>query len=379
MHILPIASGKGGVGKSLIAANLAIALAQAGKKVYLADLDLGGSNLHLILGAQTHERGLGAFITRSVKDFQDCVSLTDYANLLFISGDSEIPGLANLPSNQKKRVIRGLTGLEGDYLILDLGAGTGLNTIDFFLASGSGIIVTTPTPTATVNAYLFLKNAVFRIVNTVFRKGTPAGERLDQLRRNGSAMQRLYIPRFVESIRNEDPASYHAFRSSMDKFHPRMILNMVEDPRDADKASRLRRSCQQYLGVDLEHLGIVYRDDLQDVALGSRLPIIIYKPNSVLSQAIYRLADKLIQTESTQDRPLDLEALEESFSAAEMEAAVDFEAKMNYVEELLHSGALSMGDLMETIKTQQFELAQLKKENQFLKSKLVKMMSGAGS
>jgi flagellar biosynthesis protein FlhG len=379
MHILPVASGKGGVGKSLIAANLAIALAQAGKKVYLADLDLGGSNLHLILGAQTQESGIGTFLTKSGRDFQECVSITDYANLLFIPGDSEIPGLANLTSHQKHRIIRGLTSLEGDYLILDLGAGTSLNTIDFFLISGSGIIVTTPTPTATVNAYLFLKNVIFRIINTVFKKETPAWEHLDKLRKNGAALKRVYIPRFIETVKKEDPASYAAFRAAFDKFHPRMIMNMLEDPHDAEKANRLRRSCQQYLGTDLEHLGILYRDDLQDIALGSRLPIIVYKPNSVLSQGIYRLADKLIQNETAEDRPLELESLEETYNSAEMEAAIDFEAKMNYVEELLHSGALSMGDLMETIKTQQFEISQLKKENQFLKAKLVKMLTGAAS
>ncbi|NBQ39078.1 MAG: MinD/ParA family protein, partial [Alphaproteobacteria bacterium] len=62
MQIIPIASGKGGVGKSLVAANLAIALAQAGKNVVLADLDLGGSNLHLILGLRGIPVGIGTWI-----------------------------------------------------------------------------------------------------------------------------------------------------------------------------------------------------------------------------------------------------------------------------------------------------------------------------
>ena len=55
----------------------------------------------------------------------------------------------------------------------------------------------------------------------------------------------------------------------------------------------MRRSCQQYLGYDLEHLGVIYRDEIQDIALGARLPIVLYKPQSVLSQAIYRIADKI--------------------------------------------------------------------------------------
>ena len=63
MQIIPVASGKGGVGKSLLSANLAIALGQSGKKVILADLDLGASNLHLVLGVQSPKQGLGTWLT----------------------------------------------------------------------------------------------------------------------------------------------------------------------------------------------------------------------------------------------------------------------------------------------------------------------------
>ena len=59
MQIIPVASGKGGVGKSLLSANLAIALGQAGKKVVLADLDLGASNLHLVIGQNSPKKGIG--------------------------------------------------------------------------------------------------------------------------------------------------------------------------------------------------------------------------------------------------------------------------------------------------------------------------------
>ena len=150
-------------------------------------------------------------------------------------------------------------------------------------------------------------------------------------------------------------------------------MNMLEDPKDADKAQKIRRSCREYLGIDLEHLGIIYRDDMQDVALGSRIPIIRYKPHSLIAQAIYRIADKLIATESDADddyRLSDEEYLDDSFSAAGTEAETDFDAKVGYVEELLSSGALTPGDLIETIRMQQFELTQVRKENQFLKHKL---------
>jgi len=372
MHVIPIASGKGGVGKSLVAANLSIALAEMGKRVILADLDLGASNLHLILGHGSVTKGIGTFLTNPGTSFADIVTSTEYPNVDFVAGDAEIPGLANLKVTEKRLIIKNLMSLDYDFLVLDLGAGTNANIVDFFLASTHGIVVTTPNLTATVNAYLFLKNSVYRIMTNSFKKNSKAMRYLEQLKKEGNAFQRLYIPKFMERIRLDDPESYTVFSESIKKFNPRLILNMLEDPKDADKAAKLRRSCREYLGIDLEHLGVMYRDDLQNIALGSRLPIIKYKPQAILSQAIYRIADKLVQMVDDDGSLLDYQTIDETFQIAEMEAEADFESKITYIEDLLHCGALTMGDLVETIKTQQFEINQLKKENQLLKSKVVK-------
>jgi flagellar biosynthesis protein FlhG len=218
-------------------------------------------------------------------------------------------------------------------LVLDLGAGTHQSILDFFLLSGSGIVVTTPTVTATLNAYLFLKNAVFRLMYSSFPKGTKAFDYLERLRKDGSSLQKLYVPKLLEAVKGIDPVSWKKFTDRMSLFKPRLILNMIEDPKDAEKALKIRRSCAEYLAVQLEHLGVVYRDSMQDVALASRLPIIQYKPQSVLSQAVYRIADKILQAE--EDIPLEGRTIEESFQEASMEAEVDFEAKLGYVEELL--------------------------------------------
>jgi len=372
MHILPIASGKGGVGKSLISSNLAIALGQAGKKVVLADLDLGGSNLHLMLGIRSIPHGLGPFLNDQDIKFEDIIMKTEYENLFFIPGDAEIPGIANLKSQQKQKLIRKLKAIEADFLILDLGAGTGYNVMDFFLTSGQGIIVTTPNLTATVNAYLFIKNAIFRVLYSTFHRKSRAYAILEEMRKRGSALQKIYIPQLLDKIRKEDKENYGSFQESISRFHPRLILNMLEEPKDTEKVGKLRRSSREYLDLDVEHLGVIYRDNMQDVALSSRIPMVIYKPNSVLSQAVYRIADKLVQYETDDEGPINLEDLENTYQAAEMEAEIDYNSKMDYIEELLHTGALSTGDLIETIKSQQFEISQLKKQNNLYKKKLIK-------
>ncbi len=373
MQIIPVASGKGGVGKSLLSANLAIALGQAGKKTILADLDLGASNLHLVIGHHAPKTGLGTFLT-GASSFEDTLAETEYENVQFIPGDSEIPGLTAIKAGQKNTLIKKLKNTEADYLILDLGAGTHLNILDFFLLSPQGIVVTAPSVTATLNAYLFLKNTVFRLMYNSFRRNSKAYAYLENLKNDAASLQRLYIPKLLEAIRSTDPESAAVFEHRMHQFRPRLVLNMIENPKDADKAQKIRRSCKEYLGIELEHLGVMYKDSMQDIALSSRLPIIVYKPQSILSQAIYRICDKILQSEEEHFDSFDGTG-DESFQSAELEAAIDYDARMSYVEDLIGSGALTMSDLAETIKTQQYELTQLRKENQLLKSKLLKAHS----
>jgi flagellar biosynthesis protein FlhG len=374
MRIIPIASGKGGVGKSLVAANLAVAFAQAGKKVILADMDLGASNLHLVIGHQKPGNSLGTFLNNPKVDFSQVVAATDIPNLRFIPGDAEIPGVANLKPAQRNLLIRRLLALEADILLLDLGAGTHQSILDFFLVSGGGIVVSAPMVTATLNAYVFLKNSVFRLMYNAFARGSPAFEYLEKLRKEGSGLKMLYIPKMLEEIEKRDSKSYIKFKANIDRFHPRLILNMLDDPKDADVAMKIRRSCNAYLGLNLDHLGVIYRDSVQDTALSSRLPVLLYKPQSVLSQAIYRIADKIIQSEEN-DEGFDGSSTDENFQEAAMEAEIDFENKKEYVEELLHSGVLSPGELVETVKSQQLELNKVKKENNYLKLKLSKAIN----
>jgi flagellar biosynthesis protein FlhG len=373
MRIIPVASGKGGVGKSLVAANLGVAFAQAGQRVILADLDLGASNLHLVLGHQSPKTGIGMFLNDTKSDFNEVIVDTDVRGLRFIPGDTEIPGTANLKPFQLKALVRRLLALseEADILILDLGAGTHQSILDFFLLSDHGIVVSAPMVTAVLNAYVFLKNTVFRLMFTTFGKSSTAATFLEKSRKDGSGHHKLYIPKMLTEIKKIDPDSYDKFMKRITNFHPRLIMNMIDDPKDADVAMKIRRSCEEYLALKIEHLGIIYRDTIQDTALASRLPILLYKPNTVLSQAIYRIADKIIQSEDDSFGLSDKE-IEDRFQEAGMEAEIDFESKMDYVEDLLHSGALSHGDLVETVKSQQLEISKLKKENSFLKLKLSK-------
>lgn len=373
MQIIPIASGKGGVGKSLLSANLAVSLGALGKKVVLVDLDLGASNLHLAIGQNVKNCSIGTYLTDK-SSFSSIIEPTDYDNLFFIAGDSQIPGLTALKAAQKIKLVKNLHAINADFVILDLGAGTHQIILDMFLQSPQGIIVTSPTVTATLDGYLFIKNCVFRLMYTTFKKGTPGRELLDNLKKSSDKMKSLYIPKLIDGLKKADYQNTLLFEARLQQFQPRLVINMIDDPRDIDKAQRIRNSCSQYLGCELEYLGVMYRDQLQDKALASRLPVTVYKPHCVLSQAIFRIAQKIADSKPRKfDSAFDVaQDVGASFMQAEDEATEDYAIKMSGLDDLVGSGQLTTGELIEMIKTQSFELTQVKKENLLLKSKLVR-------
>jgi len=151
-------------------------------------------------------------------------------------------------------------------------------------------------------------------------------------------------------------------------------MNMVGEPKDGDLAMKIRHSCEEYLDLKIDHLGIIYRDGIQDTALASKMPVTIYKPKAIISQAMYRIADKILESGEDAFVP-DKDQIEVSFQEAGLEAEVDFENKMAYIEELLHSGTLTTSDLIETVKSQQIEISKLRKECNFVKKKLTKAIT----
>jgi flagellar biosynthesis protein FlhG len=377
MTIIPVASGKGGVGKSLLAVNLSIALAEAGRKVVLVDLDLGASNAHTMLGVRGVSRGIGTFLSAPRASFQDIVQPTEYEGLSFVPGDAEMPGTAALLPAQKKRLVRCLEGLAFDLMVLDLGPGAGPNPLDFFLMGTGGIVVTTPSLTSLLNAYLFLKNVVFRALYATFPPRSRALAVLEGMRRDREAgLARAPVPRILSEIAREDPESHALAAQSLGRLHPRLVLNMVEDPAEAEKAEKLRASVREYLGIECSHLGVMFRDELQAVALGSRMPILRYKPGCVLSRELYRISQKLLAAGTETGGAPWMQGMQGDTGIpaadAAAEAEEDYKAMRRDLEDLLASGTLSMADLVESVRTQQIELSTLRKENALLRARLAR-------
>jgi len=155
-RIIAIGGGKGGVGKSLLAANLGIYLAQLGKRVVLIDADLGGANLHTFVGVERPKVTLGDFFEKRVARIEDCIVDTGVKGLGLVSGEGDPLWAANPRPATKNRLINQVREIDTDYLICDLPPGSGFIALDFFLVAHIGILVVVPEPTSVENTCRFI-------------------------------------------------------------------------------------------------------------------------------------------------------------------------------------------------------------------------------
>lgn len=168
-RVLAVTSGKGGVGKSNLSVNLAIALADRGRRVILLDLDLGLANVDVLCGV--HARYTIAHVVAGERDVAEAV-VPGPGGIRILPGAAGLERLANLADREREALLRSLEALqhEADILILDTGAGIGRNTVAFAASADEVLVVTTPEPTAILDAYA--------VVKCVAREGPGAGMRL---------------------------------------------------------------------------------------------------------------------------------------------------------------------------------------------------------
>ncbi len=322
--ILPIASGKGGVGKSVLVANLGIALASFGQRTVLIDMDLGGSNLHTYLGIKNRARGIGNFISDKSVSFADIRARSPYPNLDFIPGDVLVTGAANLSYAQKRSLVANIEKLDADYILIDLGSGTHFNTIDFFLMSNSGVLVTTPQAPSILNAYGFLKNAVFRLLQQTFSDHKGVTRLLTDIVKERQPNSTPTIASILNGIEKLSKRAAATARSEIAKLRPSIVVSMGDRPEDMEIVQSLRALIEQNLNVTPLCLGFLYYDYIVREAVGETVPLALVGRDSLILKEIDRMAQKIVHSERFPEMPLDLDEYEDSFELAAIEAEQDY-------------------------------------------------------
>jgi flagellar biosynthesis protein FlhG len=269
LRIFPVGGGKGGTGKSFVSANLAASIARQGKKVVLVDLDLGASNLHLFLGVRNPKTGLHEFMSGRYKKLEQAALLTHIPNLFLIGSNNCSLEIANLFYAQKLKLIRSVKELPFDYAILDLGAGSNFNTLDFFLASNEGVLIFTPEPTSIENAARFIKAVYFRKVKHILKQ--PAFRAI--LRAVAETCQGKAIESFriLEFIMVTEPEQGRLLEEKLNEFRFKLILNLFNKNTDPDLGRKIQRVCNRHFHSRFEFMGnIAYDDRVIDSILSSR-------------------------------------------------------------------------------------------------------------
>ena len=298
--LIPIGSGKGGVGKTVFTANLGAALAASGRTVILVDLDLGGANLHTCLGVRNKNPGLGSLVWKKEKHLEALVIPTGMDRLFLIPGDNLLPGTANLEYFTKRRIIKELGELTADYVLLDLGAGAAYNVIDFWLMANNGILVTAPEIPSILNAYSFLKTAAFRLLFRSFRKGSVERERIadfviNRVEGPGDTFIGFAARLAADAAEAGTPGGDKAL-AELSALRPRVVVNMGAGAEDADIAQRLREISARNLGIGMEYIAYIMRDPAVSNSLTQRTPLVATNPESLFSRGAFAAAERILNT-----------------------------------------------------------------------------------
>ncbi len=291
--IIPIAGGKGGIGKSVITSNLAISLAKMGYPTIVVDLDLGGSNLHTLLGHQNRYPSIGDFLMKKDKNLVDYLVESEWPALQFIAGDGRTPFMANINAGHKAKLVRQLKKLPARYVLLDLGAGSSYNTMDFFRISPTGLVVGTPERPALMNLMTFLKNAIFRSIEQFTRDRAEVQAHIKKLFAEPMTSEKLTMPRLLAEIEEIDPTAIRTINKVCREFRPRLVLNMAQQSSDLEFLNTVSTILHDVLNIQAEHFGFIFEDPVVRESVRAGKPLLEYAPDSMASQGINHLAIRL--------------------------------------------------------------------------------------
>ncbi len=249
-RVLAIASGKGGVGKSNVAANLALCLMAAKRSVLLMDADLGLANLDVILGIKP--RWTLAQIITGQRRLNDAIQAGP-GGLKVICGASGLTQLADLNAFQRQHLIQDLSQWEHqvDVIIIDTGAGISQNVLAFCEAADQTLVVTTPEPTSMTDAYAVIK-AISRGSGSSTAESPPSGTRLS------------------------------------------LLVNRVPSRTAAKKVyQRLSQVAGQFLSLPVGDGGYILEDEHVGMAVCQREPVVLAYPRCQASFCFMALAGKI--------------------------------------------------------------------------------------
>lgn len=298
-NVLAVGGGRGGVGKSMLAVNLGVYLAQLGRTVVLVDADPTGAELHTMLGVEV-PKGENRFDSED-EELEPCQ--TPIPGLLLLPQGYTVGSTVPVRPGRKPRWAHRLRLMDVDYVILDLGAGTAPATLDLFLSADMGLCAVTPEPPSVEATYRFFR-AVFqrRIRRTLIRDRF----KLRMVERAQAELEPLPQPLdLVRAIARYDTAAGMLAATELSQLRPRLVVNSVRLRTDSDLGSQMGEMSRRFLGVNLDYIGHVEQDDAVWLSVVRRRPLLIDSPTCKAARNLERVARRVLALASSRDGRLD--------------------------------------------------------------------------
>jgi flagellar biosynthesis protein FlhG len=248
-HVVSVVSGKGGVGKTFVSANLAIAMAARGHKVILFDMDMGLANTDIVLGVEP--QCTWSEVLSGRRDVDEVI-LGAPGDIAFVPGASGLTELANLSEFERHQLMSAMAQIEREYdlVVMDCGAGISRNVIEFAASADTVLVVTTPEPTSITDAYATIK--------TLARDRSRSNEPDTSLQSQG------------------------------------LVVNLAESRREGRSTyERLASVTARFLHMPITDYGYVLRDEHVTAAVRQRVPVVLRYPRAPASTCLMASAGRL--------------------------------------------------------------------------------------
>ncbi|HYP87460.1 MAG TPA: helix-turn-helix domain-containing protein, partial [Polyangiaceae bacterium] len=303
-HVIAVGGGRGGVGKSIVAVNLAVYLAQLGRKVLLIDTDPAGAELHTALGLGPPSSPPSSTSSTSGTEDAEEDDLT--------AMPTQVPGLSLVPQlyragstvpvrpGRKARWARSLKNLEADYVLLDLGAGTLPATLDLFLTADFGICVSVPEPPAIEATYRFVRAAFVRALRRALVKDR---FKLRLVERAEAELGPLPAPSaLVHTLARYDTNLAQLAANELSRIRPRLVVNGARLRADTELGNSMSDLARRHLGVNFDYVGHIEQDDAVWLSVVHQRPVLIDNPTSKGARNLERIARRILALAANRDQ-----------------------------------------------------------------------------
>lgn len=291
-RIISVGGGKGGVGKSLVAGNLGVAMAQEGARVILVDADLGAANQHTLFGIDRPGPTIQGLFQRSISTLDQAIIPSGVPNLELIPGSSGAVGAADISPAQKAQLVREICALPADVVIIDVGAGVSFNVIDLFDLGELRLAVLSPQLPSMQNAYAFLKGAAFRELHRVAQTSAQAAL-IEESPEAGQPMRRMKD--LLDRAAKEDPELCGRLRAALAGFGARLVGNQIFDLKEKGAVFAISRMLSDFLSIEAPVLGCLRSTRALHDSVRLRRPFLLEATNEESASVLREIAKALLR------------------------------------------------------------------------------------